>query len=182
MKQSLSTTYIKYHRRKNFSKMILYKGKQDLEENKNRTLLQSHAKTEFLTVVGQSVLWSYEQNACCLPRCSPKGYKLEIHARFVWRGSWAKGTLINTLIGPRHRGTENVDGPGEFTRLYRMDERWSETKSEQGGGWEKEEKKGGNGERLWRKKEVEKERKSEGQFAEARRLITSQLRTPDIHN
>lgn len=63
-----------------------------------------------------------------------------------------------------------------------MDERWSETKSEQEGGGEKEEKKGGNGERLWRKKEVEKERKSEGQFAEARRLITSQLRTPDIHN
>lgn len=51
-----------------------------------------------------------------------------------------------------------------------------------GGGGKKEEKKGGNGERLWRKKEVEKERKSEGQFAEARRLITSQLRTPDIHN
>lgn len=59
--------------------MISYKRKQDLEENKNRTLLQSHAKTEFLTVVGQSVLWSYEQNACCLARCSPKGYKLEIH-------------------------------------------------------------------------------------------------------
>lgn len=136
MKPPLPTTYINYHRRKNFSKMILYKGKQDLKENKNKTLLQSHAKTEFLTVVGQSVLWSYEQNACCLAWCSPKGYKLEIHARFVWRGSWAKGTLINTLIGPRHRGTENVDGPGEFTRLYRMDVRWSETKSEQGRGGE----------------------------------------------
>lgn len=142
MKPPLPTTCINYRRRKNFSKMILYKGKQDLEENKNRTLLQSHAKTEFLTVVGQSVLWSYEQNACCLARCSPKGYKLEIHARFVWRGSWAKGTLINTLIGPRHRGTENVDGPGEFTRLYRMDERWSETKSEHGAGGRRRKRRG----------------------------------------
>ena len=72
-----------------------------------------------------------------------------------------------------------------------MNGRWSETKSEGrwkrrwglggggaggGGGWRKD------GERLWRKKEAGKERKNEGQFAEARRLITSQLRTPDVHN
>lgn len=42
------------------------------------------------------------------------------------------------LIGPRHRGTENVDGPGEFTGLYRMNERWNETKSEQTGRRERE--------------------------------------------
>lgn len=33
-----------------------------------------------------------------------------------------------------------------------------------------------------RERKRERRRKSEGQFAEARRLITSQLRTPDIHN
>lgn len=74
-----------------------------------------------------------------------------------------------------------MDGPGEFTRLYRMNGRWSETKSE--GRWKRRwglERK--DGERLWRKKEAGKERKNEGQFAEARRLITSQLRTPDAHN
>lgn len=75
-----------------------------------------------------------------------------------------------------------MDGPGEFTRLYRMSGRWSETKSEQE---ERGGKEGGEGEERWRaavEKEAGKERKNEGQFAEARRLITSQLRTPDVHN
>lgn len=50
-------------------------------------------------------------------------------------------------------------------------------------------KKKGRGDGEWRqtkerKRKGKRERrgKSEGQFAEARRLITSQLRTPDIHN
>lgn len=56
------------------------------------------------------------------------------HTGFARRGSRSEGHLDrNFNWTERHRGTENVDGPGEFTRLYRMNGRWSETKSEQEG-------------------------------------------------
>ena len=75
-----------------------------------------------------------------------------MYTRFAWYGSRAKGTLINALIGPRHRGTENVDGFTEWThdKARQNQNKREEEKEGEGGRWvaagERKKEKGKEGE------------------------------------